>query len=112
MLGSIPGCTILIMLQFRERCVFGVHGRGRLHMRRAIWSVPVAIVAEALLLLPLPAALADSAVLHVDNGGPNCTDSGSGRPSQRSAPSAQLPLRRPPGGPYRWRPAAPPRRSR
>jgi parallel beta-helix repeat protein len=51
-------------------------------MRRFTWSVASAIATGALLLLPFPAALAGPTVLYVDNGNPNCSDSGSGTSSQ------------------------------
>jgi parallel beta-helix repeat protein len=50
-------------------------------MRRFTWSFALAITTAAL-LLPIPAALAGTNVLYVDNANPNCSDSGTGTSSQ------------------------------
>jgi parallel beta-helix repeat protein len=51
-------------------------------MRRVTRSVVLAISAAALLLLPLPTAHALPMVLYVDNGNPNCSNSGPGSSDQ------------------------------
>jgi parallel beta-helix repeat protein len=51
-------------------------------MRRVARSVALVMATGALLLLPLPAAHASPGTWYVDNGNPNCSDSGPGTSSQ------------------------------
>jgi hypothetical protein len=81
-------------------------------MRRFIWPVALPIATGALLLLSFPAALAGPTVQYVDNGSPNCSDSGSGTSSQPFCTIGAGALKVTAGQTSRWRPVTTPRKSR